>query len=273
MRPEHALTVETYLKFGRQFIADQFLPHAGELSEIREFRRFDQRFLVLCASRSGSELLCYLLRDFGAETGESMNFLPDVGAEVRRRGMPTLRDAVVALCRRAPATAFSAKGTGMMLVPFLLYDELPTYRDEWRFVILERRDILAQAVSLAIAELTGVWRSDGSHTATPREEDYDSGRILRGLDAIAQVNAHITRLESALGVRSMRVVFEDLVDDPRATSDRVGAFLGLRRLGEQALEGTDRAVVAPPRSQHSAVNRLWAERFRREEFDIQPIRR
>jgi LPS sulfotransferase NodH len=269
VRPEHAPTLERYLHLGRQLFAEQFLPHSGETSEIPEFRRFDCRFLVLCSSRSGSELLCYLLRDFGAATTESMSFLPDVGADLQRRGVSTLREALVSLCHRAPAAVFSAKGTGMIMPPLLIYDELPAHRDEWRFVILQRRDVLAQAVSLAIAEQTGVWRSDGSASRVPRLEDYDSSRILQCLDAIAQVNAHIARLESGLGVRTLRVDYEDLAAEPRAVSDRVGAFHGLTRQGERALRGEDRSI-APPHTQRSAINGAWAERFRREEFDIRP---
>lgn len=179
VRPEHAPTLERYLHLGRQLFTEQFLPRSGDTSEIPEFRRFDCRFLVLCSSRSGSELLCYLLRDFGAATAESMSFLPDVGADLQRRGVSTLREALVSLCHQAPAAVLSAKGTGMTMPPLLIYDELPAHRDEWRFVILQRRDVLAQAVSLAIAEQTGVWRSVRGPRRQPARGERSGRRLPR----------------------------------------------------------------------------------------------
>ncbi len=271
MRPQHELTIEAYLQFSRGFLAEHYLPVAGDTSEIEEFRQVQHKFLVLCSSRTGSELLCYLLRDFGAAVGETLNLLPDIAGAVRERGHDTLRSLLVERCRQTPRSTFGVKGTGMMVAPFLIYDELPAHRDEWKFVVLHRRDVLQQAVSLAIAERTGSWRSNVAATAALRAEDYDPAHILRCMDAIARVDAHIARIESALGVETLHVDFEDLIADRRGTADHVGAFLGLTRQGTTALDGRD-GSVAPPRSQGSDINRLWAERFRREQFDIAPRR-
>lgn len=271
MRPQYELTIETYLQFSRALLAEQYLPVAGDTSEIAEFRQVEHKFLMLCSSRTGSELLCYLLRDFGAAVGETLNLLPDVAGAVAGRGHGTLRAVLAERCRQAPSSILGVKGTGMMVAPFLIYDELPAHRDEWKFVVLRRRDVLQQAVSLAIAERTGSWRSDVAAATPLRAEDYDAAHILRCMDAIARVDAHIARIESALGVDTLHVDFEDLVADRRGVADHVGAFLGLTRQNDAALDGRNDSIAAP-RSQGSDINRLWAERFRREQFDIAPRR-
>ena len=223
MHCERTLAMLQYLQLDQT----EFKKYAGDSSSLEQFRTFKHKFLVLCSSRSGSELLCYLLRDFGARTSESMNRFQHIDYALEEYRAETLRQVLAALCEAAPPTVFSAKGTGQIVLPLMFYDELPRFRSEWKFIVLQRRDVVRQAISLAIAERTGRWHEDAEPIGEVHVDDFDPAHILRCMDAIAQVNAHIARLVSALGVETLQVTYEDLVADKRGISDRIGGFLDL----------------------------------------------
>ncbi len=134
----------------------------------------------------------------------------------------------------------------------LLADILPNPT----MILLERRDIVRQAVSAMIASQTGLWRAiPGVGLSEARgAADYDYERIL-GLVSLGRDSAdHWTRYFRAIDVQPARVVYEDLVRDYAAT---VGALLAdLGRPGE-----------APPqrmRRQSDAIGEAMVLRFLRE---------
>ena len=134
----------------------------------------------------------------------------------------------------------------------LLADILPMPR----FVLLERRDVVRQAVSAMIASQTGLWRAipGVGHSEARGVADYDYDRILALVSFGRDSADHWTRYFRAIGVQPSRVVYEDLVRDYAAT---VGALLAeLGRPGE-----------APPqrmRRQSDAIGEAMVLRFLRE---------
>jgi dTDP-glucose pyrophosphorylase/LPS sulfotransferase NodH len=268
-RLSSAEAIEHYFQFDRAYLEQEYLPYAGERAVIEEFRQLDRKFLVLCASRSGSGFLCHLLRDFGATPAESLSFAPGAPEKLAFLGTPTIRAAIAELCRSSPNRVLGARGTGQIVAPLLLYGELPAYRHEWRFVALRRHNVLQQAISLMIAEKTGIWRAEAGTTLALDDDDYDALHILRCMDAIARVNAHVARLVSGLGVATFHLSYEELTANPRAATDAVGAFLGLERTSDRALKGEDPAMP-PPAIRRTGLNDRWEERFRREVFDFDP---
>lgn len=135
-----------------------------------------------------------------------------------------------------------------------------------RFVHLVRADRVAQAISLVLAEQTGLWHrhADGtererSHTAKPA--DYDAEQItqaLRLLDSEAQGWSDWFA-ESA--VTPMVVSYEALTADPTTVVGRVVAHVA----------AIDVTVDEPDTMQLSDhTNRAWATRFRSEQRPTPP---
>lgn len=96
------------------------------------------------------------------------------------------------------------------------------------FVLLERRDVVRQAVSALIASQTGLWRSipglGPSEARAPAEYDYD--RIL-GLISFGQSSAdHWARYFRAIGAEPYRIAYEDLARDYAGTVGELLAALG-----------------------------------------------
>jgi LPS sulfotransferase NodH len=115
----------------------------------------------------------------------------------------------------------------------LLADILPTQT----LVLLERRDIVRQAVSAAIATQTGRWRSipDVGHSEAKVEADYDYNLILRLVSLGRNSADHWQRYFLATDGDPYRLAYEEMVQDYTGTVARL-----LKALG-------GRGVVAPRR--------------------------
>lgn len=123
-----------------------------------------------------------------------------------------------------------------------------------RFVHLQRRDVLAQAVSWAKAEQTGHWH-DGDSVAPQATIRFDVKQIDRLVVMINEHNAAWRDWFHASATRPLVVHYEDLVADVVRVLDGILQFL--------RLELPPGHVVEPcTRKQGDQMNRDWLERYR-----------
>ncbi len=117
-----------------------------------------------------------------------------------------------------------------------------------------RSDLLKQAISMSVAQQTGVWLSgQESNGIEPR---YDRQRIETCLVALARANARWDVYCAQSGISPLRVEYERLASDTSAEIDRIAQFLGISEY---------QPVAAPPtKSQASGRNSEWVERFANE---------
>jgi LPS sulfotransferase NodH len=126
------------------------------------------------------------------------------------------------------------------------------------FVLLKRKDVLAQAVSWLRAEQTGRWfvgghgeiSGNGDVGAEPR---FDADGITRFLETIEEHNAAWEAWFAAQGVRPHRVSYEELDRDMVATTRGIMRFLGVAEPGHRVA----------PRHQRQAdeLSLGWIERY------------
>lgn len=117
-----------------------------------------------------------------------------------------------------------------------------------KVVVLRRRDVLRQGISLYITRQTGAWASGVAPRRRPLEEvPYDHEAIASLVDRMERHNAQLDRFVAAFGLEHLGVWYEDFIADPEAGSARVLDHLGL-------------APVAGPRP--------GAEVFRRQATDL-----
>jgi hypothetical protein len=212
--------------------------------------------------RTGSEYFSYLLEDFGLKIYENFNVVMDVHTGRVPRGLPSLRDYVLEVIRESGhAGLFGVKGTTESALPLFLYGEWPKYAREWKIIRIQRRNIVRQAISMLIAEKTWTWLPGHVSQRAPVESDYSFAEIAHAIGRIVDVNNHIERIVTLLGVDTFTVHYEDLSDDPRSVTDAVGAYLELERAGTSALEGKGSTRPAP-QIQSTNLNRVWEQRFR-----------
>ena len=129
-----------------------------------------------------------------------------------------------------------------------------------RFIHIQRRDRIAQAVSWVIAQQSAAWISFHQASDEPR---YDFAAINNALAVIDAQTATWNDFFTSRQIAPLDVLYEDLVANPAATVDAVLAHCGLTRDPHQA------RPTQHPAQQASARNQTWADRFRRES-DEQP---
>lgn len=137
--------------------------------------------------------------------------------------------------------------------------DLPGGRDlvrPERFLYLTRRDRVAQAASLAIAERTGVWVNAGKVPARPPV--YSAAHIR---DAMIRIEHECAGWEGYFASQEAavcRLTYEDLIADPDGCVEAVFGHLGVTRPS-----GPPRALpTMDPRTDD--LVRMWAGRYRDE---------
>lgn len=217
-------------------------------------------YAICCAARSGSTLLCDLLRRSG-KMGVPEEYLnpehlaaemaPRLGAQssdgtvvaatylrelIRRRTTPNGVFGIKVLWSQAERWLPSSTFRGLMARSDLIW--------------LRRRDVLAQAISLVIAQQTQVWHHRDA--AGPRPEPfYDAEAIRRVLGAILSEEWAWGRFFEANQEQPTVVWYEDIVADPErvcgAICAAVGVAAGPFRIETRRLGG--------------ALNDQWARRW------------
>jgi LPS sulfotransferase NodH len=213
--------------------------------------------LLLCfTSRTGSTYLAELLEATGRLNlaGELLNE-DTVKDDVRRHGHRRFADYLAAqFAWRMVEGRFALKVATPHLEILALAGVLDHCRASTRFVLLDRRDRLAQAISYEIAWQTGQWSS-----LTPIELSYDRlrysrARIAQAMATLAEDQRRLEQFFAENALRPVRVVYEDLVADPAAAVRAIGADIGLADLQADPA----RVRVRP---QSGPLNERWHQMF------------
>lgn len=132
-------------------------------------------------------------------------------------------------------------------------------RPDTRLIRLRRADIIAQAVSLFLAEQTGHWFAYVDSQPGAMELAYDGAALRRCLDLLREGEAILDHYLVDAGERLTVVEYEQLVREPERTLRALAADCG------HAL-AADCPVELPIlfHKQGSSINVAFAERFRRD---------
>jgi LPS sulfotransferase NodH len=244
-------------------------------------------YLVCATPRTGSSLLCGLLRSTGmAGRPESYFRQPDEESWADRWGLDRTVDGsfryhdYVGAAIADGTTANAVFGARVMwgTLDEMVAKVAPTYADRpgsdlellqrvfgpTRFVFLDRHDVLGQAVSWCRAEQTNVWfeRTDrpsppAPMPPAPTEPSFDLDRIHELVLMINDHNAAWQRWFESQGIAPHPVCYEDLDADPVAVTRAVLAFLGLELPPGVRIQARHRRLA-------DERNTEWIERYRAE---------
>jgi LPS sulfotransferase NodH len=131
------------------------------------------------------------------------------------------------------------------------------------FVHLTRRDKVAQAVSYAKAQQTGLWHAapDGTELerlSPPQEPAYDASEILTRLEEMTAHDRNWEEWFASSEIDPFRITYEELSAAPIKTLRAMLGRLGLER------EAADRVEPAVAKLADE-TNHDWVERFRSEQ--------
>lgn len=247
---------------------------------MKQFRSY-----VICTSpRSGSTLLCRLLRAVGTAGLPDSHFHEPsldkwLGYYGFRQGeFSTRKDALQAVFHSAYEHGKGASqvfGLRLQRHSFrFLIDQLgilhpSLFDDKSRieavfgptlFIHLTRENKLDQAISYVKAKQSGLWHKapDGTELerlSEPQELVYDADAIAEQLELSEQMEAEWEAWFANEKIKPLRVTYDELSAAPHATLVKVLNALGL---------GCEpRAEITPPTAKLAdATNQEWAERFR-----------
>lgn len=254
-----------------------------------------QSYILCTTPRSGSTLLCGLLAATGVAGRPDSHFhvrslaawLKTYG--LQRQAFGSERDAI-----RAVVGAAVTKGTGATdvfglrlqrdsfdffmaaldtLTPGCRSDveRLEAAFGRTKLFHLERDDKLAQAISLSIAEQSGLWHRNADGTERERSgpsgtPSYSRTAIEQHLIQVASQNAAWRDWVTAEAIAPEHFTYEALASAPRAVLADV-----LTALGQAPSEAT--AAPIPTARLADATNAAWSARFRAQTRDAPHIRK
>lgn len=217
----------------------------------------DKIVAMLFASRSGSSYAGRLLANtpYFNQVGE--NFAPDqLAAIAKRRSLPNCHSAAQWMIgHRGTHEAFGYKAGFTVLAAAAHLGFLDKTLARTQFLLLRRRDRVAQAISLTKAELSGRFHSnqqDGRPVALP---DYDGDHIARNLNRIERNERDFVDFLSRIGKAAPIIYYEDICAGPAAFVGSVCALLDLT-VPEDLNTNVDLEIL------RDAVSEEWSARFR-----------
>jgi LPS sulfotransferase NodH len=235
------------------------LPYEAQFGAEMDQPPFDGQprcWLMATTPRCGSHFLGHALWQTGS-FGVPLEYL-------NRRNLPrwharfrvaTVTGVFHALrrCRTSPTGWFGIKAHWSQYAPFAEHRLFGVLGGVQRVVHLVRRDRLAQAISLTLAQQTGQWISGARATGTAV---FDHDAIARNAAAItAQNRAWRACLDGWTGSPVLRLAYEDMAADPAGSFARVAAFL------DPAAAVQPQAAARTAR-QATGLAQDWAARFR-----------
>lgn len=227
----------------------------------------EQTYLLATVPRAGSTYLSHLLWRTGClgapleylnfESAGPYGFASNSTEMQRRLWHSVLRR------RCSPNGVFGLKAFAPQLEqlqrnnPPLLDEVLATILPqdrERRVVYLRRRDRLAQTVSYARANLSGVWRKEQEKGGAPAL-DYSEEALEAAERGIAHQQAGWEQMFAELKIEPLTVWHEDALEDGDAVAQAVADYVGV------AIDPTAAVEVPAIEKQSEGDSREWAKRY------------
>jgi LPS sulfotransferase NodH len=201
-------------------------------------------YIIASVQRSGTHLLCTVLRSTGVAGMPAEHFLAKTGETWERRWNSPSRMQYVQRVLQDNTTANGVFGTVVMWSYFdrmlQMLRDIPRYDAldganllasvlrQPKYVWLRRRNRVEQAVSWAIACQTGVWAQKAGEKARPRAlPKFDFKVVDEWCNRIAEHDTAWTNYFRANRIEPLTLFYEDLVANNRTAVERVLEFLNV----------------------------------------------
>jgi LPS sulfotransferase NodH len=201
-------------------------------------------YVIASVQRSGTHLLCSILRGTGVAGYPEEYFLSKPGETWEKRWGAPSRDAHVQQVLRQNITTNGVFGTVVMWSYFermvQMLQQIPAHKNlttasvlaavfgDPKYIWMRRRNHVEQAVSWAIACQTGLWAQPRDKKLEPRASPkFDFKVIDEWCNRIAAHEAGWENYFRENQIQPLVLCYEDLVASHRAGAERVLDFLGL----------------------------------------------
>jgi len=229
-------------------------------------------YVIASVQRSGTHLLCSILRSTGIAGSPEEYFLSKPGETWEKRWSTPSREAYVQHILRQNTAANGVFGAVVMwsyFEPMLqMLQEIPAYKNlngaqllaavlsTPKYIWMRRQNHVEQAVSWAIASQTGIWAQTGEEKLQPRAvPKFDFKVIDEWCNRIAAHEAGWGNYFRGNQIEPLVLFYEDVVASHRTAAERVLEFLQLPI--PSAME------IPPPtvEKQATRISEEWTERY------------
>jgi len=213
-------------------------------------------WLVCFANRSGSNYLGHLLAASGAcnEPGEFFN-AETIAHHAQNLNLHSLSAYMQALPGLVGhPKIFAAKAALDHLVMLTQAGILPALLPRTKFILIERQDRLAQAISRAIASQNLRWTSEMEAAIADENLIYNRGEITEEINRVQTAMAGLYRFFSANQITPFHLSYEELLKNPQDTLNRIGSFCNLGPLPYHP----ERVRIT---RQSNRINEEWREKY------------
>lgn len=215
------------------------------------------KFLFLCfTNRCGSNFLAELIASTGRlNRGEEVFNASTVQAHATEQGLRSLAEYVNFLCRRLNMSGWLTAKIGIeqlvMLTEAGILDQILARS---RFILIERQDRLAQAISRLVAVQNGQWTSAQTTLKADEALIYDRAALEAQQADVAFQNQAFYRFFAANGLVPKHLAYEAIAQSPQEYLSDIGTWLGF-----ESFVG-DLSALRIHR-QDSAVKHRWRARY------------
>jgi LPS sulfotransferase NodH len=229
-------------------------------------------YVIASIQRSGTHLLCSILRSTGIAGSPEEHFLSKPGETWEKRWRTPSRLAYMQHVLRQNTTADGVFGTVVMWSYFermlQMLQEIPEYKNlngagllaavfnQPKYIWMRRRNHVEQAVSWAMACQTGVWTQKAEEKSQPRAvPKFDFKVIDEWCKRIAAHDEDWANYFRENRIAPLVLFYEDVVASHRVAAERVLEFLGL--------PFPPRMEIPPPaiEKQATRISEDWASRY------------
>ena len=220
-----------------KFLLEQAGPHEEKLRQFCEpfalpanTQPYDKPVcIMLFSNRSGSSLISEHMRasPFFGGFGEPLNykFVTELMHKYGDKSFPAYLQSVQR--KHAPGDkVYGMKASVDQALMLMRARIIPHYYTDVRWVLIERSDVIAQAISMYFAGQSKQWRSDQVVGSNP-EPVYDFERIRVQVQALSQRYTAMKSFCAVFGIKPYRIVYEEFARDPLAGAQALAAHLGV----------------------------------------------
>jgi LPS sulfotransferase NodH len=201
-------------------------------------------YVIASVQRSGTHLLCSILRSTSVAGSPTEHFLSKPGETWEKRWGTPSRLAYVQRVLQQNTAANGVFGTVVMWSYFermlQMLQEIPAYKNlngaqllagvfgKPKYIWMRRRSHVEQAVSWAMACQTGVWTQKAEEKSQPRAiPKFDFKVIDEWRNRIAAHDEGWANYFRENQIEPLVLFYEDVVASHRAAAERVLEFLGV----------------------------------------------
>jgi LPS sulfotransferase NodH len=235
-----------------------------------------QRNYIICTTaRSGSNLLCDVLRNTGKLGHPVEAFNPDFMRTAGYReyiepDAPVSVEHFVEWLKQRHRTRNGIFGTKMLYEDHNIFRRFPSFAEFFlkaRIIHLRRRSKLRQAISYFFAEETGQWVATDQARRRPEDVAFDFDAIRNHMDRLVVQDASWTTILNGLGIDYLEIYFEDFLADMQTKLNEIGAYVGAE---EGDLEPRVTLI-----EQANPASRVFLEQFRElyRDYQYAPVAR